>query len=116
MDRNELIMMLQADDPEGEPVPILVGDLAKLASDDIPEGVRIEPCSKIESRTRWPVLDDAYLVRGDSTPAAALIERSSYRKIWQIPLEAGSYNSLVKEAVEARGKSRRDVVMLGQRG
>ena len=42
-----------------------------------------------------------------------MIERSSYRKFWQIPLEAGSYNSLVKEAVEARGMSRRDVVMLG---
>ena len=113
MDRSDLIMMLEADYGDDEPVPILVRDLAKLASGDIPEGVRIEPCSKIESGTRSPVLDDAYLVRGSSTPTSALIERSSYRKFWQAPLEAGAYNSLVKEAVEARAKSRRDVLMLG---
>jgi hypothetical protein len=44
-------------------------------------------------------------VRGDSTPVAALIERNEYRKFWQIPLEAGLYNSLIKEAVLARAKS-----------
>jgi hypothetical protein len=49
MDRNELIMMLQADDPESEPVPILVADLAKLTCDDSPTGVRIQPCLRIES-------------------------------------------------------------------
>jgi hypothetical protein len=111
--RNELLMMLQGDEPDEEPVPILVGDLAKLAAEDIPEGVRIEPCSKIAPGTRWPALDDAYLIRGDATPVAALIERSSYRKFWQAPLEAGAYTSLVKEAVEARAKRRRDVVLLG---
>ncbi|MGO9901373.1 MAG: hypothetical protein ACLP0J_17205 [Solirubrobacteraceae bacterium] len=53
------------------------------------------------------------LVRGHSAPTAALIERSSYREFWQVPLEAGSYNSLLKDAVDARAKRRHDVVLLG---
>ena len=57
-----LLAPLKAADPADGAVPVLVGDLDKLHRDDIPAGIAIEPCSKIEGATRWPALGDVYLV------------------------------------------------------
>jgi hypothetical protein len=81
VDRKDLISELAATDPDDqESVAVLVADLKKLRAEDLPEGIRVSPCSRIDGSTISPIIDDGVLMRGTDTPLVALIERSTYRK------------------------------------
>jgi hypothetical protein len=55
---------------DDEPVPILLTDLRTLTADDLPDGVAVQPCHKIEEKLQTLALDGV-VMRGEDSPLVA---------------------------------------------
>jgi len=107
MKKADILAQFADHDRGDEPISVLVASLAKIAVDEFPEGIEVQPVASISGNTQVIEWDGVLLKKKGVIYAEA--RQLVTRKYWNLPLNAEHFIDIVRRSVETRSRHEKDV-------